>query len=315
MDRFASNTLRTLAIIAVSLVVIIGSLGLLLLALCFGMLGNLGGSGHHDPHALGLVVGALTAAGFLILFGVLGIAKLAKGIVHESTVPPLRWKLSDDAAAQVHGEVAVSSPDVKASAPRPIPSPTTAIPPTPASATVQPRSTLDVVAHLSPASRAAIQYLIFAIVAQVASQVVPVVLGWRWALRTLPAYHQALWITFLSVLATNLPYLVLLFSLLRKPSERVFAYSLAIPALLLLSGFFGSSLGIVYLLRMTHSTAWFLMLIPWLLHALILYLAWKAIRLTGILPTPGGIIIAAVVILLYYALLPVFLLVLRYERW
>ncbi|MGD1022977.1 MAG: hypothetical protein ABR880_09365 [Candidatus Sulfotelmatobacter sp.] len=318
MDRHASNTLRTLAIVAISIVVIIGSLGLILLALCFGMLSNLGGSRHHDPQVINFVIVALAAATLLITFGVFSVARLAKGIIRESAVPPLRRNLPDDPHS--HAPVgAPPAPDSQPSIPQPppAPTPTAETPPTLSpSATLQPRSTIDVVTHLSAASRTAIQRLILAIVVQVATQVVPVILGWRWALRTtLPAYHQALLTTFLMVLSTNLPYLALLVSLLRRPGRRAFAYSLAIPSLLLLSGIFGSSVTIFYVLRMTHSPASFLMLIPWLLHALILYLAWKAIRLTGIFPNPARILVAAVVVVFYYTLLPVLLVLLSYWKF
>ncbi|HKN17976.1 MAG TPA: hypothetical protein VJX47_13585 [Candidatus Sulfotelmatobacter sp.] len=315
MDRHASNTLRTLAIVAISIVVIIGSLGLLLLALCFGMLGNLGGSGHHDPQVINFVIAALVAAALLIAFGVFGVAKLAKGIIRESPVPPLRWNVPDDPHS--HAPLnAPPAPDSQPSIPQPPPTPTPATPPTlPSSPTLQP-STINVVTHLSPASRRAIQRLVLVIAVQVTTQVLPVVLGWRWALRsTLPAYRQALFTTFLMALATNLPYLVLIVSLLRRPGSRAFGYSLAIPSLLLLSGIFGSSVTIFYVLRMTHSLASFLMLVPWLLHALILYLAWKAIRLTGIFPDPARILVAAVVVVFYYALLPVLLVLLHYWKF
>src|SRR5271166_2726874 len=200
MDRHASNTLRTLAIVAISIVVIIGSLGLLLLALCFGMLGNLGGSGHHDPQVINFVIAALVAAALLIAFGVFGVAKLAKGIIRESPVPPLRWNVPDDPHS--HAPLnAPPAPDSQPSIPQPPPTPTPATPPTlPSSPTLQP-STINVVTHLSPASRRAIQRLVLVIAVQVTTQVLPVVLGWRWALRsTLPAYRQALFTTFLMAL-------------------------------------------------------------------------------------------------------------------
>src|SRR5208282_734103 len=120
MDRHASNTLRTLAIVAISIVVIIGSLGLLLLALCFGMLGNLGGSGHHDPQVINFVIAALVAAALLIAFGVFGVAKLAKGIIRESPVPPLRWNVPDDPHS--HAPLnAPPAPDSQPSIPQPPP--------------------------------------------------------------------------------------------------------------------------------------------------------------------------------------------------
>src|ERR1700728_4344232 len=96
MDRFAPNTVRTLAIVAISIVVIIGSLRLLLLALCFGTLGTPGGRAHHDPQAVNFVIGALATAAVLLTFGVLSVARLARGIIRESAVPPLRWNVPDD---------------------------------------------------------------------------------------------------------------------------------------------------------------------------------------------------------------------------
>jgi len=47
-----------------------------------------------------------------------------------------------------------------------------------------------------------------------------------------------------------------------------------------------------------------LTLFPWLLDILILHLAWKAIRLTGIQPNSTRLIVASVVIFLYTCLLP-----------
>ena len=91
MDQFASNTLRTLGIVVTSIFVIFASLALLLLALCFGMLGSLGGSGHRDPQTIPILFGLMAVAALIITLGVITIAKLAKGIIRESAVPPLRW--------------------------------------------------------------------------------------------------------------------------------------------------------------------------------------------------------------------------------
>jgi hypothetical protein len=118
--------------------------------------------------------------------------------------------------------------------------------------------------------------------------------------------------TFISAFASNAPYLVLLFSLLRRPGRRAFAYALAIPSILIFFGVFGSSALIFYLLQRTHSATPLLIVIPWALHVLIFYLAWKAIRLTGILPNPARIILAAIVTFLYYSLLPPLLIFLQY---
>ena len=280
MDRFASNTLRTLGIVALSIFVIVGSLPLLLLALCAGMFGGLGSPSHHDPQTVKLFYGSILAAVALVTFGVLIIAKLAKGIVREPAGSPL-----------------------------PAPQAESQSPP------LAPRITTDVAAHLSPASRSAIHTLVLAIAAQIAAQIAIGILGWQWALQSpIASFRPALPIALVSGIASNLPYLVLLFSLLRKPSRRTFAYSLVIPSLLILFGIFGNSASIFFLLRFAHSPASFLLLIPWALHIFILYLAWKAIRLTGIFPNPARLIIAAVVVVIYYSLLPVLAVVLRYWR-
>jgi hypothetical protein len=278
MDRFASNTFRTLGIVAISICVIVGCLLLLLLALCAGMLGAAGNPAHHDPQTTKLFYGSILAAAILVIIGVLSIAKLAKGIVRESTALP---------APQPESQSLPLAPSVAH----------------------------DVAAHLSPASRSAIHTLVLALAAQIAAQVAVGVLGWQWALQSpIASFRPSVPIALVSGVASNLPYLVLLFSLLSNPSRRTFAYSLVIPSLLVLFGIFGNSASIFFFLRFAHSPASFLLLIPWALHIFILYLAWKAIRLTGIFPNPARLIVAAVVVVIYYSLLPVLLVVLNYLR-
>ena len=278
MDRFASNTFRTLGIVAISICVIVGCLLLLLLALCAGMLGAAGNPAHHDPQTTKLFYGSILAAAILVIIGVLSIAKLAKGIVRESTALP---------APQAESQSLPLAPSV----------------------------THDVAAHLSPASRSAIHTLVLALAAQIAAQVAVGVLGWQWALQSpIASFRPSVPIALVSGLASNLPYLVLLFSLLSNPSRRTFAYSLVIPSLLVLFGIFGNSASIFFFLRFAHSPASFVLLIPWALHIFILYLAWKAIRLTGIFPNPARLIVAAVVVVIYYSLLPVLLVALNYLR-
>jgi hypothetical protein len=278
MDRFASNTFRTLGIVAISICVIVGCLLLLLLALCAGMLGAAGNPAHHDPQTTKLFYGSILAAAILVIIGVLSIAKLAKGIVRESTALP---------APQAESQSLPLAPSV----------------------------THDVAAHLSPASRSAIHTLVLALAAQIAAQVAVGVLGWQWALQSpIASFRPSVPIALVSGVASNLPYLVLLFSLLSNPSRRTFAYSLVIPSLLSLFGTFGNSASIFFFLRFAHSPASFLLLIPWALHIFILYLAWKAIRLTGIFPNPARLIVAAIVVVIYYSLLPVLLVALNYLR-
>jgi hypothetical protein len=106
--------------------------------------------------------------------------------------------------------------------------------------------------------------------------------------------------------------LILLYYLFRKPGRTTFAYALIIPSLHLLLGLIGHSAFLAFILRPGQFLAPLLSIIPWGLDLVILYLAWKAIRQTGIHPDPPRLIVAAVVILLYTTLLPALAVILNY---
>jgi hypothetical protein len=294
MDRFASNTLRTLGIVLISVFVIGGSLIILLLALCLGAIAT-SGSGpqaHQAEASFGLV---LVTALILISGGVFCVAKLSKGIVHET--PEFRF-------APIAGQ--------------PVASPSTYVPPPPATVPAQsplpkiePQAAYSVVTHLSPASRAAIRQLAWAIVAKVAAEILIALAGWTLAGRPLPM--SLLTVRFSVVawaLAATAPNLILLYALLRHPGPRAFAYSLVIPSLHLFFGVFGHTASIFFLLRAHPGISGSLSLLtlsPWLVDILILYLAIKVIRLTGIQPNSTRLIVASAVIFLYTSFLPVLL--------
>jgi hypothetical protein len=311
MDRFTANTFRTLGIILISIFVLVCSIVLLLLALCAGMQGAVGGTGYHDPQTVNLFYGSIVGAVVVVAFGVLVIAKLAKGIVREPAgLSPSALPVWGQQPSPVQQSEAAQPPPLSTDptlAQSDVPQATLAPP-----STAEPRPTPDVVTHLSPASRAAIQRL----VAAIAAQVVLGTLGWQRALHyTATPFHLNRVVPYVSGFATNLPYLVLLLSLFLRPGRRAFAYALTIPSILLLSGLFGSSAIIFYLLRTANTSSpllSFLLLVPWALHILIVYLAWKAIRLTGILPNPARLIAAAAVTIAYYTLLPAPLAYLTY---
>jgi hypothetical protein len=163
----------------------------------------------------------------------------------------------------------------------------------------QPRAIRDVVGHLSPASQAAIQQLALALAAKIAAEVVLGLVGSQHAPFALFKFG------FLAFgVAAIAPDLALLYSLTRRPGPSTFAYSLVIPALHLLFGLSGHSALLVLLPRSSHASIPLLSIIPWILDLLVPYLAWKAIRLTGILPDPTRLITAFVVILIYRILLP-----------
>jgi len=311
MDRFSANTFRTLGIILTSIFVLVCSIVLLLLALCAGMLSNIGGGGYHNPRDLALVYGCVAGAIAVVVIGVFVISILAKGIVREPAgLPPSAlpmWGREPSPVQRSNAPQPPLSTDQPALAQSDLAQPDLA-PTAPAG----PRPTPDVITHLSPASRTAIQRL----VAAIAAQVVLGTLGWQWALHaTTKPFHPNRMIPFVSGFGTDLPYLVLLLSLLRRPGRRAFAYALTIPSILFLSGFAGIFAMIFYLLGTAHASMpllSFLLLVPWVLHILIFYLAWRAIHLTGILPNPARLIVAAAVTIVYYTLLPAALAGLAY---
>ena len=291
MDRFAANTFRTLAIVFISIFVIGGSLLLLLFALCLGALSSSGPSHQQAELGIGLILGV---AVILITAGVFGIGKLSKGIVRE--VPEYRLPYTPPPVPPVQPrEVAVptSTAEIAASV-------------LPAEVETGPR--YDVAAHFSPASRAAIQNLVLAIAGKVAIEILITISAWIWVQRPVPTSIQTLHFSFIAwALAATAPHLVLLYALLKRPGPRAFAYSLVIPALHLFFGFFGHSASIFLFLRANPGIPAVLSgltLFPWLLDILILHLAWKAIRLTGIQPNSTRLIVASVVIFLYTCLLP-----------
>jgi hypothetical protein len=172
-------------------------------------------------------------------------------------------------------------------------------------AAVQPRAIRDVLRHLSPASQTAIQQLALALAAKIAAEVVLGLVGWYGALGSTRASFALFKFGFLAWgLAAIAPDLALLYSLTRRPGPSTFAYALVIPALHLLFGLSGHSALLVLIPRSGQAAIPLLSVIPWILDILVPYLAWKAIRLTGIRPDPPRLITAFVVILVYRILLP-----------
>jgi hypothetical protein len=206
----------------------------------------------------------------LIGLGVAGIAKLARGIVRESVLPHA-----------VQGSADAT------------------LPPSPAEAGRVDGS----LPHLSPASRAAIQRLICAIAAQIGIAA----FSWLWALRHVISTLRpplGIWTPIVSGVVADLPYAAIVYSLLRKPGRRTFAYALTVPGILIPYGFVSSFTAIFYFVRMSQPLYSLALLLPWALHILIFYLAWKAIRQIGIHPDHRSLLVSALVVFLYFSLMP-----------
>jgi hypothetical protein len=169
MDQWAKNTIRTLGIVLASILTILGGLLLGLLSLC--AYGGVFGSANKSTGTLYLV-------GLVIFIGLGGmvIANLAKGIIREPAVLP-----------------------------PPLPGATgTTIP----SSSAETRTGDEGLPHLSPASRAAIHWLIYAIAAQIGIGA----LSWLWALRYAIANLKitpGLWAPVASGVAADLPYIAI----------------------------------------------------------------------------------------------------------
>lgn len=294
MDRFAANTLRTLGIIAIAICMLVGSGVLLLCALCFTTLANYGNAPHQaDPGAMGFAVVFGGAALAVLVAGIIAMAALARGYIDDPDRPqqPLqRSRVTLPSSA----EVAAQFREL--------------LPPRPQSRTI------DVAAHLSPASSTAIQQLAMAIAAKITAEVALGIVGWYGALGVPPAAPFPVYrIGFMAWgLAAIAPHILLLYVLARRPSRTAFAYALIIPSIHILFGLFGHSAFLAFILRAGQVTAPLLSVIPWILDILILYLAWRAIRLTGLLPDPPRLVVAAVVIFIYTSALPALVVLLNY---
>lgn len=336
MDRFAANTLRTLGIILTSIFVILGCLVLLAIALCFGAIASQSHNPNDQTSGSAVALGAIIAGVVLVSVGVFVISTLAKGMVTASTLPPQPYTLVpppvtkpaepakprsdetklDQALASMESMAKRTAQPPAAEQPKfseqakPVATPAR-IPSPPSERHVDP-------AHLSPASRSAIRSLAYAIVAKIAAEVALGIVGWNGAL-TVPRFARVPFpiyrFGFLAWgLAAIAPHLVLLYALARRPGPRAFAYALVIPSLHLLFGIFGQSAYFAFVLRTGQFAAPLLSTAAWLIDILILYLAWKAIRQTGIEPNPMRLIVASVVILVYSSSLPLLVIVLNQWR-
>jgi hypothetical protein len=297
MDRFVANTLRTLGLIAVAICVIAVSLGVALLGLCFSILAQADNHNHPSPQSQTYLYLGIAAAIGVLMGGIVIIAILARIIFRES-----------NGQDKKQGKLTAPYPLIPPPTPPIVPKLTAPAPPV-----LQPLTVPDVATHLSPASAATIQQLSAAIVAKIAAEVALGLVGYYGALGSprapFPLYQTGFMLWGMAAIA---PHLILLYYLFRKPGRTTFAYALIIPSLHLLLGLIGHSAFLAFILRPGQFLAPLISILPWLLDLLILYLAWKAIRQTGIQPDPPRLIVAAAVIFLYTTLLPVLVLILNY---
>jgi hypothetical protein len=266
MERWAANTLRTLGIILTAGFVLVTSLILLLFSMCAAQ-GDLGGSKHPDQ-----VVPYLIAAGLVVILGVLVIVRLARGIYRSPAI----------------------------AGPTPASIPAGALPP---SAPAPTRS--DIPLHLSPLSRQSITQLVLALAAQIVVSSAAWFFGQLHFWSAPRAFAPQNWTLFLLApfVFFHIPYAILIYALLKRPDRRAFTYAIAVPAVLILESLFSVSfIGRYYV----HQPMGFvLLLVPWLIHIVIIVLAYKAIQQTGLHPEPASLLVAALVAFAFFSLIHV----------
>jgi hypothetical protein len=257
VERWAANTLSTLGIIFTAGIVLLGSLFLLLLSMC-SFSGGFEGGRHPDQG-----YGYLIAAMVLVIGGIFAIVKLARGIKAES-LPP----------GTTAGPLNPSAPQTSA-------------------ANQLPR-------HLSPLSRTAINNLLYALIAQLVLSLLHWIAN-QFHIFIRPniffGYPHPILASLPPFVLYHIPYLLLIYLLLKRPDRRVFTFALALPAVSLLHTLF--SLGLVYRFYMHTPIALTLFLLPFLLDIVVLIFAYKAIHQIGLYPEPASLVVAGVVTFIY----------------
>src|SRR6266496_1370165 len=259
MERWAANTLRTLGIILTAGFVLLGSGFLLLLSMCAAQ-GGFGGTKHPEQ-----VVPYLFGATAVLALGVWFIAWLARGIFRSA------------AAAEPAGIPATVIPASVPSGGVPVP------------------------LHLSPLGRKAIDRLVFALIAQIVISAGSWIFNQHhyWSRPQALAPHNWTLLLLPTYVLYHLPYAILIYVLLKRPDRRAFAYSLAVPAVLILQSLF--SFGALSYYYMQQPRAFLVFVLPWLIHIVILILAYKAIQQVGLHPAPSSLIVAAIVAFVFFS--------------
>jgi hypothetical protein len=206
MERWAENTLRTLGIILTAGFVVVASLILVLLSMCATQ--SFGGASHPDA-GVPYILGTF----FVLVGGIWFISWQTRAFLRSSR----NSKLAQNGFADLASS---SSPD----------QPSTPIP-----------------LHLSPLGRKAIERLVLAMGAQIAvSAVAWIFQQMQFSSARQPLAHNWTLALLAPFIIYHLPYAILIYFLLSKPDHRTFAYSLAVPAVLVLQAVFSLSVVAYY---------------------------------------------------------------------
>jgi hypothetical protein len=159
--------------------------------------------------------------------------------------------------------------------------------------------------HLSPSGRQAVNRLAFAL----ATQIVVSSIAWFWnqyhfwtTPHSLPPHRWTL-LLLIPFLLYHVPYALLIYFLVKQPDRRTFACALAVPAILVLQALF--SLSVLSMAYIHHPAGLALAYVPWLIHIVIIVLAYKAIQQTAIHPEPSSLIVVALAAFFYFSFIHV----------
>jgi hypothetical protein len=271
MERWAANTLRTLAIVFFAGLVLISSFLLLLFSLCAWQGGFSGNK--HPEQALAYLVAAV----LVMVIGSSVSGWLSRGIIRSSAAD-----LAAFPAPSIPPSISSSAQPATASA-----------------------ASVSVRLHFSPLGRKTIDHLVLALVAQTVLSA----LAWFfnqlhfWTAPRGFAPHNWTLILLAPFILYHVPYAILIYYLLKKPDRRTFAYALAVPAVLVLQALV--SLSLVTFTYIHEPWGFLLLFLPWLIHIVILVFAYKAVQQTGIHPEPSSLMTAALMTFLYFSFIHV----------
>ncbi len=168
----------------------------------------------------------------------------------------------------------------------------------PATGTPQPLPSEPV--DLSPLGREAVNRLVIAMGAEISLSA----MSWfwnqvhYWKAPSGLALHNSMLILLAPFVLYHAPYAILIYRLLNQPNRRTFAYSLAVPSILILQTLLSVS---VTMFAYIHQPVGLLFIVfSWLIDIVILVLAWKAIQRLGIRPDPASQLVAAAVTFVYF---------------
>lgn len=267
MDNWAINTLRTIGIIITSGFIILFSLVLVAASMCFGAVAL----SSRDVGAL--LIFAIPAVLLFLGAGAL-IVHLGRGLM---------------------GQHPRMEPLLAEAAPMPAPPPPMPVP-------VQERTT-SVSLRLSPASRKMLDRLVLAMVAQILISPVAWIFGQLryWTAPNSLAQHNFVAVLLGPFILYHLPYGILIYFLLKRPSQRVLMYAVAVPSVILLHSLF--SLGLVFHYYVHEPFGSLLLFLPWAIHVVVLALAYQAIQQTGLHPHPPRLMAGAALVFFYFCVI------------